>query len=127
MTDFSGEHMATFTRRKIYKNGGASYRLEGVNGSVYVSGGVFNAPKGDMPETIDLSSPLEFSTGSVKATARRAQVEANKAARLEKKAAKDAAKAEKKAAKETAKTEKAAAKAQAKAEKAAAKATVVVV
>ena len=43
----------TLTRRTVYKNGGASYHMEGVRASVYCGPKMF---AGDAPETIEFGA-----------------------------------------------------------------------
>lgn len=115
---------ATFTKRRNYKNGGASYSMAGVRGSVYISGGVF---AGDAPATFEInlgSQDVAFAAPSLSAE-RKAQAAERKAqretARVEKAAAKAAEREAAKQARLDAKAAKQAAREQAKAAKQAAK------
>jgi len=94
----------TLTKRREYKNGGASYELAGVRGGVYFS------PKmipGEKPATIELTtenfaSAVDTSAADAKKADRLAKAEAKKAEREAKKQARADAKAAKAAAKLTA-------------------------
>lgn len=101
--------MATLTRRKIYKNGGASYSRPGVRASVYCGPKMF---ANGAPETIELgdaglSTPVDLE-------AEKASKQAAKDAKAaERKAVSDKKKADKLAAKETARVAREAAAASA--------------
>jgi hypothetical protein len=108
---FKETHVQTFIKRRNYKNGGASYSLTGLRGSIYISGGVFD---GDAPETIVIDAVnARFAAPNAKTLERKAQVAERKAQREAKKAAREQARAEKKAARE----QKQAARAEKKAKK----------
>jgi len=90
--------MLTLKKRHNYPNGGASYSIEGIRASIYVSPQMFKS-NGVPPETIDiesldaegataLSAPGEPGTLSAKKAERAAQIEERKKQRAEEREAK---------------------------------------
>jgi hypothetical protein len=84
--------MATFNRRTVYRNGGASYSREGVKASIYV--GPKNFADGVAPETIE----FDCANLTVPGEAKRAEREAaREQARKDREAAREQAKADREA------------------------------
>lgn len=95
--------MATLKRRKIYKNGGASYKADGMRASIYCGPRMFNGPA---PETVDFDC-VNPATPDAGAEAKKAAKEAKATERANAKAARDTERAEKKAKREEEKKAKA--------------------